>query len=157
MEDVLQSVRYNMQGKRTNNITSGYDGVQEEEVGVCYMAESVLSPEQAWRGQAPQRNTMSGVTCDNACLISQRAAVTVSDSHAMPVSWSLPFLEPQAVSGNRYALIILNQPFSAPLLQKLWRSTDWHCCADGGANRLHDVLLSQSSSGTTSERDSRFA
>ncbi|KAH9959599.1 hypothetical protein BC827DRAFT_1260996 [Russula dissimulans] len=27
-----------------------------------------------------------------------------------------------------------------PLLQCLWHASDWHCCADGGANRLHDLL-----------------
>ncbi|KXN91733.1 Thiamin pyrophosphokinase 1 [Leucoagaricus sp. SymC.cos] len=41
-----------------------------------------------------------------------------------------------------YALIILNQPFSLPLLQRLWTNTSWRCCADGGANRLYDLLRS---------------
>ncbi|KAI9512054.1 thiamine pyrophosphokinase Thi80 [Russula earlei] len=43
--------------------------------------------------------------------------------------------------GTRTALIILNQPFSEPLLRRLWHASDWRCCADGGANRLHDLLL----------------
>jgi len=30
--------------------------------------------------------------------------------------------------------------FSKPLLCRLWHASDWHCCADGGANRLHDLL-----------------
>ncbi|KAJ7593003.1 thiamine pyrophosphokinase [Mycena floridula] len=38
------------------------------------------------------------------------------------------------------ALIILNQPFSTCLLSRVWNSSTWHCCADGGANRLYDVL-----------------
>ncbi|THH09650.1 hypothetical protein EW146_g8628 [Bondarzewia mesenterica] len=41
------------------------------------------------------------------------------------------------------ALIILNQPFSETLLQRLWQSTSWHCCADGGANRLFDLFSSR--------------
>jgi|SRR6266850_3710385 len=61
--------------------------------------------------------------------------------------WSLPFLQPRVNKDNdalgfRSALIILNQPFSKPLLRRLWNASDWHCCADGGANRLHDLLLS---------------
>ncbi|KAG5638904.1 hypothetical protein H0H81_008965 [Sphagnurus paluster] len=38
------------------------------------------------------------------------------------------------------ALIILNQPFSRPLLDRLWNSCSWRCCADGGANRLYETL-----------------
>ncbi|KAH9058381.1 thiamine pyrophosphokinase [Lactarius vividus] len=57
--------------------------------------------------------------------------------------WSLPFLQ-AAPSGEaprtKVALIILNQPFSRPLLHCLWHASDWRCCADGGANRLHDLL-----------------
>jgi len=37
-------------------------------------------------------------------------------------------------------LIILNQPFSESLVRRLWGSSQWHCCADGGANRLYDVF-----------------
>ncbi len=59
--------------------------------------------------------------------------------------WSLPFLQP-APSGEaprtKVALIILNQPFSKSLLFRLWHASDWRCCADGGANRLHDLLSS---------------
>ncbi|TRM58540.1 thiamine pyrophosphokinase [Schizophyllum amplum] len=57
--------------------------------------------------------------------------------------WDTSFLrgaEPKARSPRKRALIILNQPFSIPLLKSLWASTEWHCCADGGANRLSDVL-----------------
>ena len=58
-----------------------------------------------------------------------------------PTHWSLPFLQPpNGAPATRTALIILNQPFSKALLRRLWRTTDWHCCADGGANRLHDLL-----------------
>ena len=58
-----------------------------------------------------------------------------------PTHWSLPFLQPRnEAPGSKTALIILNQPFSKALLHQLWGATDWHCCADGGANRLHDLL-----------------
>ena len=79
--------------------------------------------------------------------------------HAMPLSWSLPFLEsPGQQNARKCALIILNQPFSLRLLQKLWASTQWHCCADGGANRLHDVLTElRSVDHAASEQDSRTA
>ncbi|GJE96603.1 thiamin pyrophosphokinase [Phanerochaete sordida] len=74
----------------------------------------------------------------------------------MPTEWSLPFLEPPAEQNARkYALLILNQPFSLPLLQKLWSSTHWRCCADGGANRLHDVLAEPSVPKRTPEDDPR--
>ncbi|KAH9068341.1 thiamine pyrophosphokinase [Lactarius deliciosus] len=57
--------------------------------------------------------------------------------------WSLPFLQ-LAPSGEaprtKVALIVLNQPFSKPLLHRLWHASDWRCCADGGGNRLHDLL-----------------
>ena len=58
-----------------------------------------------------------------------------------PTHWSLPFLQTRDEgSRSKTALIILNQPFSKGLLRRLWHATDWHCCADGGANRLHAVL-----------------
>ncbi|KAJ2917394.1 hypothetical protein MD484_g3027, partial [Candolleomyces efflorescens] len=56
-------------------------------------------------------------------------------------TWDVSFLKAQASTGQPHGLIILNQPFSIPLLQRLWNSTQWHCCADGGANHLHDVFL----------------
>ena len=52
--------------------------------------------------------------------------------------WEVSFLDPLRQSRN--ALVILNQPFSFPLLHRLWQSSTWHACADGGANRLHDLL-----------------
>lgn len=66
---------------------------------------------------------------------------------ASPTHWPLLFLRPRdkdkdGAPGSRTALIVLNQPFSRPLLCRLWNASSWHCCADGGANRLHDLLLS---------------
>ena len=58
-------------------------------------------------------------------------------------TWSLPFLHPIPLgegSRTKIALVILNQPLSKPLLSRLWHASDWRCCADGGANRLHDCL-----------------
>ena len=58
--------------------------------------------------------------------------------------WELPFLLPvdesQLDNGNDSVLVILNQPFSLPLFLRLWWSTKLHLCADGGANRLYDLL-----------------
>ncbi|KAI0072535.1 thiamine pyrophosphokinase [Panus rudis PR-1116 ss-1] len=60
----------------------------------------------------------------------------------MAVSWSIPFLEHPPPKGDRkYALILLNQPFSFGLFKTLWQNSNWRCCADGGANRLHDLLV----------------
>ncbi|OJT15210.1 Thiamin pyrophosphokinase 1 [Trametes pubescens] len=55
--------------------------------------------------------------------------------------WEVSFLDP--LREHRNALIILNQPFSFPLLDRVWHASRWHACADGGANRLHDLLISQ--------------
>ncbi|KAI0090171.1 thiamine pyrophosphokinase [Irpex rosettiformis] len=57
-----------------------------------------------------------------------------------PLTWDLSFLEAQPKTKRNYALIILNQPFSFRLLQRLWQNSSWHCCADGGANRLLDTV-----------------
>lgn len=60
--------------------------------------------------------------------------------------WDVSFLEPNdsshapATVSTRRALIILNQPFSSTLLQRVWDACSWHACADGGANRLYDAL-----------------
>ncbi|KAI0001491.1 thiamine pyrophosphokinase Thi80 [Russula compacta] len=67
-----------------------------------------------------------------------------------PTHWSLPFLQSrEKARRSRTALIILNQPFSKPLLHRLWHASNWHCCADGGANRLHDLLKGSDSAGGT--------
>ncbi|KAF8557455.1 thiamine pyrophosphokinase Thi80 [Imleria badia] len=58
------------------------------------------------------------------------------------VEWETSFLNPLTTNhdGVRRALIILNQPFSLPLLDTVWNACSWRCCADGGANRLYDLL-----------------
>ncbi|KAH7106108.1 thiamine pyrophosphokinase [Auriculariales sp. MPI-PUGE-AT-0066] len=57
-------------------------------------------------------------------------------------SWTVPFLGPDgAATAESRALIIINQPFSYDLLSKLWSNVSWRACADGGANRLHDILV----------------
>ncbi|KAL4268579.1 Thiamine pyrophosphokinase [Pleurotus pulmonarius] len=76
----------------------------------------------------------------------------LSESHLPPTSftimstWSTPFLRRnhaaqrhQVPQESKYALIILNQPFSTPLFLQLWDASKWRCCADGGANRLYDL------------------
>ncbi|KAF8071725.1 thiamine pyrophosphokinase [Lyophyllum atratum] len=64
-------------------------------------------------------------------------------------SWNVHFLQNQAEAHTNKdlgqpsrALIILNQPFSRALFERLWDSSAWHCCADGGANRLYDTFAS---------------
>ncbi|KAI0734209.1 thiamine pyrophosphokinase [Fomitopsis betulina] len=60
----------------------------------------------------------------------------------MILAWSLPFFDasPSSAAARQHALIVLNQPFSFPLLRTLWQACSWRCCADGGGNRLHDLL-----------------
>ncbi|KAI6043861.1 thiamine pyrophosphokinase [Pisolithus marmoratus] len=53
--------------------------------------------------------------------------------------WHLSFLNSSAPPATR-GLIILNQPLSRNLLDILWKACSWHYCADGGANRLYDLL-----------------
>jgi len=49
------------------------------------------------------------------------------------------FLQPHNASPSAY-LIILNAPIQNPaVLQRLWTNSSFRMCADGGANRLHDV------------------
>ena len=62
----------------------------------------------------------------------------------MPSQWNVRFLQTNDVNTSR-ALIILNQPFSVPLLLRLWQSCTWRACADGGANRLHDAFQDDAS------------
>ena len=62
-------------------------------------------------------------------------------AEAEVMEWETQFLSPPTDrEGVRRALIILNQPFSQSLLETLWRASSWRCCADGGANRLYDLL-----------------
>lgn len=56
--------------------------------------------------------------------------------------WAPSFLDEnnEPISSKKSALIILNQPFSLGLLWRVWKASSWKACADGGANRLHDLF-----------------
>ncbi|KAH0585417.1 hypothetical protein H2248_008658 [Termitomyces sp. 'cryptogamus'] len=59
----------------------------------------------------------------------------------MVLAWNVHFLQKQdAQLETPHALIILNQPFSLELLDRIWNSCIWRACADGGANRLYDLF-----------------
>ena len=62
--------------------------------------------------------------------------------HRKIFHWSTPFFKLTSgdIPGQDCALIILNQPFGVELLNILWNNCRWHCCADGGANRLYDAF-----------------
>jgi thiamine pyrophosphokinase len=66
-----------------------------------------------------------------------------SPSSSKVIEWETPFLDPLAPKTKdlHRALIILNQPFSLHLLETVWAACSWRCCADGGSNRLHDLLI----------------
>ena len=45
-------------------------------------------------------------------------------------------------SANPPDLLILNQPITDfATFSRLWRHTSYRICADGGANRLHDMFV----------------
>jgi len=62
--------------------------------------------------------------------------------------WSIPFLDSARVTeGQRaeplpgkWALIVLNQPFSRELLDILWHACSYRVFADGGSNRIYDKV-----------------
>ncbi|KAF7312319.1 TPK-B1-binding domain-containing protein [Mycena indigotica] len=60
---------------------------------------------------------------------------------SLMTTWTVDFLLPQTTTiTTTRALIVLNQPFSKALFLRVWNSSQWRCCADGGANRLFDIL-----------------
>ncbi|KAG6329796.1 hypothetical protein ID866_9295 [Astraeus odoratus] len=65
------------------------------------------------------------------------------DANLTTTDWDMSFLGSFGTAGSptvQRALVILNQPFSQDLLHTLWATCSWRCCADGGANRLFDLL-----------------
>lgn len=51
------------------------------------------------------------------------------------------FFDSKRDPDNNNALLILNQPISSKtLLHRVWLSTSYRICADGGANRLYDLF-----------------
>ena len=60
-----------------------------------------------------------------------KAAVKHHDLHA--------FLQ-QPATANQSLVVLNSESCGAALLEKLWDASDYVCCADGGANRAHDLL-----------------
>lgn len=57
-----------------------------------------------------------------------------------PIKYSPGELITSTTQSKDKALIILNTPLmNKHTLKALWSSCSWHICADGGANRLHDM------------------
>ena len=53
-----------------------------------------------------------------------------------------PLLPRTSSDGSTTAMVILNTPIAKPpstLFEKLWESSTFHICADGGANRLYEA------------------
>jgi hypothetical protein len=71
---------------------------------------------------------------------SHRAFHITMASSPEATEWRVFFLGGSGSHDKPLALIILNQHFSRPLLDRVWRATSWHACADGGANHLYDTL-----------------
>ncbi|KAG6865721.1 hypothetical protein C0991_012367 [Blastosporella zonata] len=66
------------------------------------------------------------------------------------LAWNVHFLQAQhAQTETSRALIIVNQPFSRELLNRVWTSSTWRSCADGGANRLYDTFIDDPAARTT--------
>ncbi|EIM90925.1 thiamine pyrophosphokinase Thi80 [Stereum hirsutum FP-91666 SS1] len=75
--------------------------------------------------------------------ISPTSAIGTYETKHWSTSFLLPTSERSSESSHtqhKRALIVLNQPFSFSLFDRLWSSTQHHFCADGGANRVHDLL-----------------
>ena len=62
----------------------------------------------------------------------------VSKDVVVPRKWELPFLESHTAIPQKQLALIVNQPFTLGLLWRLWKTSSWRACADGGANLLHD-------------------
>jgi thiamine pyrophosphokinase len=55
--------------------------------------------------------------------------------------WSCVEILRGAPHPRSYAMIILNQPITRKdTFMRAWGASKLHLCADGGANRLHDLL-----------------
>ena len=57
----------------------------------------------------------------------------------VPARWNCSFLSSNEAAPST-ALIILNEPIQHARLLQLWDKTSLHIFADGGANRVYDVL-----------------
>ena len=72
--------------------------------------------------------------CEERCDDSWRRKLVCE--HA---ATSAAFLQ-QPATANQSRVVLNSESCGAPLLEKLWDASDYVCCADGGANRAHDLL-----------------
>ncbi|KAG8759951.1 hypothetical protein FRC14_004504 [Serendipita sp. 396] len=62
--------------------------------------------------------------------------------------WNLPFLQSSRILqgdraptlGGHWALVVLNQSFSRELFDAVWYACEWRVFADGGSNRVFDLV-----------------
>lgn len=97
---------------------------------------------------------------DHQAQFSTKTGTTPSSANGTHETkhWSTSFLLPSTERSpesshtrHKRALIVLNQPFSFSLFNRLWSSTQHHFCADGGANRVHDLLREVRSSAESTQ------
>eukprot|EP00640_Fibrocapsa_japonica_P001263 CAMPEP_0113936874 /NCGR_PEP_ID=MMETSP1339-20121228/3633_1 /TAXON_ID=94617 /ORGANISM="Fibrocapsa japonica" /LENGTH=406 /DNA_ID=CAMNT_0000939443 /DNA_START=179 /DNA_END=1399 /DNA_ORIENTATION=+ /assembly_acc=CAM_ASM_000762 len=130
----------------------------------CWMGSSVMSSTTAEKVlvELPGVSTPSGLTSStNSALLPRPAATWAqqkSTTSSIPVrthcqefltaNWGeqATSVTPEnetitSVEQDVYALVILNTNCCGDSFERLWSVTKFHICADGGANRLYDMVF----------------